>query len=232
MLATFLLLVATAPAPVDKGPLAALGRVPADTVRLFLIRHGQALSNLDPRPKLAPEELDHLTPLGQTQADRAAALLRGQGVRLVLTSPAGRARETAGILQKALETGEARVEDRVRPLQLGRSANGKALGWDDRQAEWKAGRDPQPPGGESLQQVVDRELDLVGVLARERVGQAVVLVSHGEVIAALVGSLQHSPAPKWEDLSLENGSVTVVEAQAGKPPHLVLVNVSPGGPAR
>ena len=42
-----------------------------------------------PRPKLPPEELDHLTPLGRTQTERAAALLREQRVRLVLSSPAG-----------------------------------------------------------------------------------------------------------------------------------------------
>ena len=165
MLPALLLLAALDSAPAKPGPLAALRPLPADTTRVFLIRHGQALSNLDPRPKLPPEELDHLTPLGRTQTERAAALLRGEHVRLVLTSPAGRARETAAILQKAFAIDEAPVEPRLRSLGIGRSPAGQPLGWDEREAEWKAGRDPQPPGGESLQQVASR-LTEPGCLAR------------------------------------------------------------------
>lgn len=227
MLPALLLLAAFDSAPAKPGPLAALRPLPADTVRVFLLRHGQALSNLEPRPKLPPEELDHLTPLGRTQTERAADLLRGERVRLVLTSPAGRARETAAILQKAFATDEAPVEPRLRSLEIGRSPRGQPLGWSEREAEWKAGRDPQPPGGESLQQVAGRLTELVASLARERGGQAVVVVSHGEVIAALVGALEGRPVAEWEALSLKNASVTVVEASAGKAPKLVLVNVVP-----
>ncbi len=111
---------------------------------MFLVRHGQALSNLNPRPKLPLEELDHLTELGRAQTERTAGLLRDQGVRLVLSSPAGRARETAVIFQKAFATGAAAAEPRLRPLEMGRSAEGKALGWDEREAEWKAGATPSP----------------------------------------------------------------------------------------
>jgi probable phosphoglycerate mutase len=226
MLAVLLLVAAFASPTVNPGPLATLGPVPADTARVFLVRHGQALSNLSPKPALAPEELDHLTALGRSQTDRAAALLRNQGIRLVLTSPAGRARETGAIFQKAFATRAAAVEPRLRSLELGHSTTGQPLGWDEREAEWKAGRDPQPSGGESLQQLAARLTDLLGSLARERGGQAVALVSHGEVIAGLVGALQGLPVAEWEELNIGNASVTVIEAAPGKSPKLVLVNVS------
>jgi probable phosphoglycerate mutase len=226
MLTALLLLAALDAAPAKPGPLANLGPIPKDAVRVFLVRHGQALTNLSPRPKLPLEELDHLTELGRAQTERTAALLRDQSVRVVLGSPAGRARETAAIFQKAFATGEAPAEPRLRSLEMGRSAEGKSLGWDEREAEWKAGRDPQPEGGESLRQVADRLIQLIDALARERAGQAAVLVSHGEVIAALVGALRGLPVAEWEELSLGNGSVTVVEAAPGKPAKLRLVNVS------
>jgi broad specificity phosphatase PhoE len=227
MLPALLLVTALDLAPAKPGPLAALRPLAADTTRVFLLRHGQALSNLDPRPKLPPEELDHMTPLGRTQTERAAALLRGEHVRLVLSSPAARARETAAILQKAFAIDEAPVEPRLRSLGMGHSPAGQPLGWDEREAEWRAGRDPEPPGGESLQQVAGRLTELLASLARERGGQAVVLVSHGEVIAAFVGALQGRPVAEWEAQSLQNASVTVVEASAGKPPQVVLVNAVP-----
>jgi broad specificity phosphatase PhoE len=65
-------------------PLAALGPVPIRTVRVYLVRHGQALSNLEPPPppSAAPQGLDHLTPLGEAQAraevgERVMALVKG-----------------------------------------------------------------------------------------------------------------------------------------------------------
>jgi broad specificity phosphatase PhoE len=223
MLPALVLLAALESAPA--GPLAALRPLPKDTVRVFLVRHGQALSNLKPRPKLTLAELDHLTELGRQQTTRTAALLGGQTVGRVLASPAGRAGETGALLRKALATPEAPAEARLRPLELGRSPSGQPLGWDARDAEWKAGRDPQPPGGESLHQVADRLTELIASLAREHAGQAIVLVSHGEVIATLVGSLRGLPIADWEDMEVRNGSVTVVEAAAGKAPQLVLVDI-------
>jgi broad specificity phosphatase PhoE len=223
MLPALVLLAALESAP--EGPLAALRPPPADTVRVFLVRHGQALSNLNPRPKLTLAELDHLTALGRQQTARTAALLRDQAIRRVLVSPAGRAGETGELLREAFATLGGPAEARLRPLELGRSVSGKPFGWDEREAEWKAGRDPQPPGGESLHQVADRLTELVASLAREQAGQAVVLVSHSEVIAALVGALRSLPVAEWEEVEIRNGSVTVVEAAAGKPPSLVLVNV-------
>jgi ribonuclease H / adenosylcobalamin/alpha-ribazole phosphatase len=221
-----LLMAATlASSPPDA--LSGLGAVPKDSVRVLLVRHGQAYSNLDPKPKLAPAQLDRLTALGQAQVKRTAEALRGRGVTAILTSPAGRARETSEILRTTLGAPAASVEPRVRPFELGRSPGGKPLGWDEREAEWNAGRDPVPEGGESLRQLADRVLDLVASFNRTRPGQTVVVVTHGEVIAALVGALKGQPTREWEELSIQNASVTVVDAATGKPPRLVLVNVSP-----
>jgi len=226
MFTALLLLAVVETAPAKPPSLAGLPPIPAATVRLFFVRHGQALSNLKPRPNLRPEELDHLTQLGREQTARAAKMLAGQGVRAVVTSPAGRAKETGDVLRKALGAGEAPVERGLRSLEIGRSADGKTLSWAEREKEWTAGRDPQPPGGESIQQVSDRMLDVVRSLAAARPGQAVVLVSHGEVISALVGAIQGLPSYERENLEPANASVTVVDAALGKAPKLVLVDVS------
>jgi broad specificity phosphatase PhoE len=197
------------------------------TVRVFLVRHGQALSNLDPAPNLPPEGLDHLTDLGRGQAARAGAALRTHNVRLVLTSPASRARETAEEIHAALPGTELEVEPRVRPLDLGKSAKGTALDWDDRIAEWKKGRDPAPDAGESMAQVGERVRDLVASLAASNAGAAVVVVAHGEVIGSFVGLLRGTAPSARYPPKLANGSITVVEAAPGKAPVLVDTNVVP-----
>jgi broad specificity phosphatase PhoE len=183
---------------------------PSGALRVYLVRHGQALSNLDPAPNLPPAELDHLTPLGRSQAAAAGRALAGRGIDFVLTSPAFRARETADGVAQALRLPPPTVEPRLRPLDLGHESDGRRLGWRDRAGDWEAGRDPSPPGGESMARVGERVDELVRELARGR-GTGVVLVAHGEVLAAYVGLVRGTPAAKRYPPGLENGSITVVD---------------------
>ena len=215
-------------------PLAALGPVPAGTVRIYLVRHGQALSNLEPPPppSAAPQGLDHLTALGEAQARKVGEILAGHGVKLVLTSPAGRARESAEEIAAALGAAPPRVEARLRPLELGKDASGKPLSWDDRAKEFAAGRDPAPAGGESMGQVGERVMALVKGLRVEAPVASVALVAHGEVIAAFIGEVQGTPAAKRYPPRLANGSITVVEARPDGRVALLFANhVPPGMPS-
>jgi len=215
-------------------PLAALGPVPAGTVRIYLVRHGQALSNLEPPPppSAAPHGLDHLTPLGEAQARRVGEILAGQGVKLVLTSPAGRAKESAQQIAAALGAAPTRVETRLRPLELGRGASGKPLSWDDRAKEFAGGRDPAPAGGESMAQVGERVMALAKGLQAEAPAASIALVAHGEVIAAFVGEIQGTPPAQRYPPRLANGSITVVEARPDGSVALLLANhVPPGMPS-
>ena len=204
-----------------------LGPVATDEVRVFLVRHGLAYSNLDPAPDLPPAQLDRLTEMGRVQSRRVGLALKGRTVALVVSSPAGRARQSAQELTAVLEAGAPRIDARLRPLELGRTAAGQPLDWDARDAEWAAGRDPQPVGGESIDQVGRRVLDLVTGLARDPRGRAVVLVAHGEVIEAFVGLISGTPAPHRLDSSVRNGSITVVEAGKAGSPRLVLTDYVP-----
>jgi broad specificity phosphatase PhoE len=183
--------------------LGALAPLPSGALRVYLVRHGQAFSNLDPVPDLPPGELDHLTALGTRQAEAAGRALAGRGVTRVLTSPASRARETAEGISQVLGLSPPAVEPRLRSLELGRGTDGRKLTWKDRAAEWEAGRDPSPPEGESMERVGDRVDLLVRALARSRRGTGVVLVAHGEVRGTL--------APKRYPPGLANGSITVVD---------------------
>jgi len=217
---TLLFLLANPSSPGELGP------VPAGTIRVFLVRHGQALSNLDPAPDLPPEKLDHLTPLGITQARNAAHALSTARIVAILSSPARRARETAEILKAAIAPVEVHVERRLRPLDLGRREDGRPFDWDERIAEWKAGRDPAPEGGESLEAVGRRVLDLVRSLVPEPVpdhgGRSVLLVAHSEVITAFTAVIEGAaPAKRWPP-KVPNGSVTVVETRGSALPALVL----------
>jgi len=191
--------------------LAALPSLHSGAFRVFLVRHGQALSNLEPVPDLPPDQLDHLTTLGRQQAEGAGRALAGMGVSAVLTSPAARAHETAEGIAAALRLPAPAAEPRLRPMDLGRSPDGRRLDWKTRAAEWEAGRDPRPAGGESMEGVGHRMAELVRALARSRRGRAIVMVTHGEVLAAYLGLIRGTPAPQRYPPGLANGSITVVD---------------------
>ena len=204
--------------------LASLPKPRAGTLRVFLVRHGQALSNLDPAPDLPKDALDHLTTLGREQATQAGQALRGQGVSRVLTSPARRARETAELVAGVLGAPEATPEARLRPLELGNAGDGRPLDWDARIADWEKGNDPAPPGGESMEQLGRRVAELVATLTREASASVIVLVAHSEVIGAYVGLLRGTLPARRYPPAIANGSITVVDARPGAAASLLVVD--------
>jgi broad specificity phosphatase PhoE len=198
-------------AAVGTSPLATFGDVPDDVARVILVRHGQALSNLEPVPDLPAEQLDHLTDLGRLQAAAAGAVVRGVPVAAIYCSPARRARETADQIANALARIEVTTETWMRALDLGRRPSGEPLDRAARIADWKVGRDEAPPGGESLGQVGERVLAFVEGLRSRRAGQTVVVVSHSETIGSFLGQVRGVPGARRYPPKIDNGSLTVVD---------------------
>ena len=219
-------LLAANPAVADD-PLGGLPAIHSGALRVYLVRHGQALSNLDPAPKLPPERLDHLTELGASQAEAVGRALQGRGVSSVYSSPAMRARETAEAVARGLGVRTPDVEARLEPMALGHGPDGRALAWKDRVAEWEAGRDTSPAGGESMQRMGQRVSEFVKALARSRRGASVVLVAHAEVIGAYLGDVRDTPPARRYPFGLANGSITVVDVAATGAETIVLANHVP-----
>jgi ribonuclease H / adenosylcobalamin/alpha-ribazole phosphatase len=210
-------------------PPAASPEKPSSTavLQVYLVRHGQAFSNLEPEPDLPPDQLDRLTPLGREQAGETGRVLALRKPALILTSPAGRARQTADEIKQAAVSVEVRTEPRVRPLELGRSASGGPGNWDERTAEWKAGRDPVPPGGESLAQLGKRVLQALREEKKRHAGRGIVVVAHSDVIGAFLALVRGEPGAKGYPFVVRNGSVSLVEIGADGKPELVFVNRLP-----
>jgi probable phosphoglycerate mutase len=206
-----LLLAAAAAGARGGDALAALPELHSGGLRVYLVRHGQALSNLAPPPDLPPAGLDHLTELGRQQAAAAGKTLAGRGVSAVFSSPTARARETAELLATALGTRPPGVDERLGPMLLGSTRDGRPLAWDERIADWAAGRDPTPVGGESMARVGHRVGELVRALARSRRGTQVVLVAHSEVIGAYLGRVRGTLPAKRYPPGITNGSISVVD---------------------
>ena len=69
-------------------------------MKIYLCRHGQTTGDVEDR--YGGDYDDHLTELGNTQAQLLADFLKSKGIKKILVSPLIRAKETAEILGKTL----------------------------------------------------------------------------------------------------------------------------------
>jgi probable phosphoglycerate mutase len=205
---------------------ASLGPVPAGTVRVYLVRHAEAFSNLTPLPDMPEKEMDALTDKGKLQAAAAAEALKAAPVSAVLHSPTNRTRQTAAAIAAAGKFALQEERD-LRRIDNGKSQSGKPLELADRVAIWKAGNDPRPVEGESMVDLGNRMLKLVQSLQKAHAGKGVVCVTHAEPIAALLGQLKGTPGAMRYPPGIPIGSITVVDVAASGEAREVLAKYEP-----
>jgi broad specificity phosphatase PhoE len=183
---------------------------------LVLVRHGESASNA--AGVLSGRSEASLTDRGRAQAAALAGALGG--VRRLISSPLGRARETAAALGLGLPV---EVDGRWTELDYG-EFEGRPLSEVPAETwrRWRADTAFRPPGGESLDEVGARVRDACRELfARPGHGARgdgdVVVVSHVSPIkAAVAWALDTGDELAWH-LHLSTGSLTRVEWGPGGP---------------
>ncbi|MET8877314.1 bifunctional RNase H/acid phosphatase [Nocardia sp. NPDC004604] len=156
--------------------------------RFLLLRHGQTALSLERR--YSGRGNPPLTDLGREQAARAAKMLAAKGgIAAVVTSPLGRARDTAEAAATALDV-PVRVIDGLIETDFGDWEGltfGEAAQRDPQlHARWLGDPSTPAPNGESFDQVRERveaaRRDLVALYP----GQNIVVVSHVTPIKTLL----------------------------------------------
>jgi probable phosphoglycerate mutase len=156
-----------------------------------------------------------LSEAGRREAERLAGRLAGRAVHAVYTSPLERARETAEPIARRLGL-EPCVAPGVTELDFalwsGRAIDGFA---DD--ATWRhfnAYRSgTRIPGGESMLEAQARAVDELLRLRARHDGETVVVVSHADVIRALLGHFAAVPMDLLLRFEISPASVTELELE-------------------
>jgi broad specificity phosphatase PhoE len=189
--------------------------MPTSVVRLFLVRHAEALANPDLR-YLGSRD-DPLTELGQWQALQLARAFAAFKLAAVYTSPLTRALQTATQL--------ARMHH-LSPISDPRLVEGAMGTWEGlRRAEilqrspedmaqhqrWEADPSVGPPGGESIADVQTRVLACVRDLVQRHAGASVVVVSHVGPIKALLCAAMDVPLTAARRMFLDSATVSVID---------------------
>lgn len=206
--------VGPVPAAVEKTPTApgwtsAVGK----PTRLLLLRHGQTPLSVERR--YSGRGNPQLTEVGLAQAAAAAARLGGRGgVAAVVSSPLGRARQTAQAAADALGL----------PLTVHEGLTETDFGaWEGLTFREASERDPdlhrawlgdtsiRPPEGESFDEVRVRIEEVRADLVREYPGQNVLVVSHVTPIKTLLQLALDSGPSLLYRLHLDLASLSIAE---------------------
>jgi probable phosphomutase (TIGR03848 family) len=186
------------------------------TTILLLVRHGahdllgKAMAGRAPGLDLNEE--------GRQQADQLVARLSESAVHAIYSSPRQRARETAAPL--AAKRGLAiEIDEAFDEIDFGEWTG---LTFDqlradkERWQQWVEQKSvARPPGGESCARVQQRAIEAIERLTRLHPDQTVVVVSHGDVIKAVLASTLGISLDHLERFEIAPGSLSVLATGPG-----------------
>ena len=183
--------------------------------RLYLLRHGQTEFNVK---KLVQGHCDSpLTVLGRQQARAAAAWLKAHGVvpDKVVSSPLGRAMDTASLVATELLGPDAAVEpcEGIIERSYGTFEEGPhdALPTD----VWDPGEDLIPFGGEGSQTLLERMVATITNLMSAKDTETLLAVSHGSASRQFI----KAAAPEGFELptKLPNCAIMIFDFEESAP---------------
>lgn len=183
--------------------------------RLYLLRHGQTEFNVK---KLVQGRCDSpLTDLGRKQAGMAAAWLKGHDVvpNKVVSSPLGRATDTASLVATELLGPDAAVEpcEGIIERSYGTFEEGPhdALPTD----VWDPGEDLVPFGGEGSHALQERMVSTLAYLMSAEDVETLLAVSHGSASRQFI----KAAAPEGFELptKLPNCAIMIFDFDEAKP---------------
>ena len=148
----------------------------------FLVRHGEATSNLGDLIAAGPEKGKHIAELtehGREQVQEVATALTKKKIDVIFTSPYKRAKDTAKIIAQKIGA-HVIVDKRLGELNCG------VFNWRD-DAEYQKFFTGQlekfvkaPPGGETLSDLKKRVLQFLNEINEKYSGKNIVIISHGD----------------------------------------------------
>lgn len=155
----------------------------------FAMRHGEAQNNAENRLDATNEHGWPLTDLGRTQADAAAALLKGKRITKIFASPFARTKETAEIVARALDLDSSAIvyDERLRELNFGELDGTSYESFIE--ARKTLSCDDLIGNGESYTQARERFGSFIYELEATLKDEGVLIVTHGiglESLASLV----------------------------------------------
>ncbi len=156
--------------------------------KYFVMRHGQAHSNVNHVWDCIGDPENHLTDEGKQQVVRSAELVKKMNIDVVIASPFLRTRETMEIVAKEIgfDLDSVIFDERISEWAVGPEFQGKVIqDYFDARNSSENRYTFQAPNGESFSQVVNRAGDFLYDIEKQYEGKNILIVSHNATARAL-----------------------------------------------
>jgi broad specificity phosphatase PhoE len=159
-----------------------------------------------------------LSPKGRAQVEAVAERLAPEPIDALYSSPLQRTRETAEILSLRLQL-PVQLCEGVIELDFG-DWTGMTFDMVRTDPRWEAWRDARAiarlPGGETMREVQNRAIDALLGLEAQYHGGSVVVVSHGDVIRAILLFALGMPLDLYARLEVGVASLTTIQLEPAR----------------
>lgn len=192
-----------------------------DSCRICLVRHGETAWNAERRLQGHIDIPLNATGLSQAEATARSLARAGLHFSALYSSDLERARQTAAAIARAQAlppTHDARLRERHYGHFQGLTFDEAEGRHPDHFRRFKA-RDPHfalPESGESLNALATRVHAALGEIARQHVGEAVVVVTHGGVLDIAHRLATGQPLETARDFAIPNAALNWIEHSAGR----------------
>ena len=179
----------------------------------YFVRHGESEANVARR--FAGRSDSPLTERGRAQAEAMVQVLAEVAFDRIVASPLARSLDTALVIARARKMPVDVVAD-LAEIDVG-DRTGAAFDEVRGLPEWRDDGFVAWPGGESLEQVLERALRAIRRIARETAGGTVLVIGHGGVTRIVV-SHYLGILPRLDRSPATNTNVTIIvtDGDAGR----------------
>lgn len=157
--------------------------------KYFVMRHGQAHSNVSHLWDCVGDPTNHLTDEGKQQVARSAELVKKMNIDVLIASPFLRTRETMEIVAKEIgfDLDNVIFDERISEWAVGPEFQGTVIqNYFDARNSAENRYTFQAPNGESFSQVVNRAGDFLYDIEKQYEGKNILIVSHNATARALL----------------------------------------------
>ena len=178
---------------------------------IFLVRHA---AHADVGRRLTGRASGlQLTEAGERQAKALGTRLSGEGLDAIQTSPRARARATAEEISRQ-SGAPVELAPALDEIDFGdwTGRSFEELAPDPLWREWNEARGrARPPNGESMVEAADRAAAHLAEIARERPGGRIAIVSHCDILRAVVARCLGLPLDNMLRFDIAPASVSRIE---------------------
>ena len=173
--------------------------------RYFLMRHGEAQSNVEDRASTDPEreKENHLTEKGKEEVRTEAEKMKHEHIDLIYVSPFARTHESAELVREALGLPKDAVivDERLRENSVGVFDGKTNAEYDAFFASDTERFTKRPEVGETFADIRRRVGEVLYELERKYEGKSILLVSHGDPLWLLQMAAVGAEAPRLREFT-------------------------------